>query len=91
MSSMAWFCSSFFSISTSSFTPSTTICTCSTSEKPKRSALEMSKTAPTAAVSTPPGGDGGISTPWHPTAPMPTRTLCPPCPCAHLCPKFHPP
>lgn len=39
----------------SSFTPSTTICTSSTSEKPRRSALETSKTPPTAAVSTPPG------------------------------------
>uniref|UniRef100_A0A8C3QJJ4 Secreted protein n=1 Tax=Cyanoderma ruficeps TaxID=181631 RepID=A0A8C3QJJ4_9PASS len=55
MSSMGCFCSSFFSISTMSLTPSTTICTCSTSEKPRRSALEMSNTAPTAAVSTPPG------------------------------------
>uniref|UniRef100_A0A8B9F3B5 Secreted protein n=1 Tax=Amazona collaria TaxID=241587 RepID=A0A8B9F3B5_9PSIT len=54
MASMGCFCSSFFSISTMSLTPSTTICTCSTSEKPKRSALEMSNTAPTAAVSTPP-------------------------------------
>uniref|UniRef100_A0AAY4B5Y8 Uncharacterized protein n=1 Tax=Denticeps clupeoides TaxID=299321 RepID=A0AAY4B5Y8_9TELE len=43
-----------FSMSTSSWTPSTTICTSSTSEKPRRSALEMSKTPPTAAVSTPP-------------------------------------
>uniref|UniRef100_A0A674IPL8 Uncharacterized protein n=1 Tax=Terrapene triunguis TaxID=2587831 RepID=A0A674IPL8_9SAUR len=56
MSSMAWPFSSFFSISTMSLTPSTTICTCSTSEKPSRSALEMSNTAPTASVSTPPGG-----------------------------------
>uniref|UniRef100_A0A8C9V318 Uncharacterized protein n=1 Tax=Scleropages formosus TaxID=113540 RepID=A0A8C9V318_SCLFO len=47
--------SSCFSISISKFTPSTTICTSSTSEKPSRSALEMSKTPPTAAVSTPPG------------------------------------
>uniref|UniRef100_A0A8C8BVE8 Uncharacterized protein n=1 Tax=Oncorhynchus tshawytscha TaxID=74940 RepID=A0A8C8BVE8_ONCTS len=43
-----------FSISTRVLTPSTTICTSSTSEKPRRSALEMSKTPPTAAVSTPP-------------------------------------
>uniref|UniRef100_A0A8C2XDI4 Uncharacterized protein n=1 Tax=Cyclopterus lumpus TaxID=8103 RepID=A0A8C2XDI4_CYCLU len=57
MSSMDWPFSSFFSISTSSLTPSTTICTSSTSEKPSRSALEMSKTPPTAAVSTPPEGD----------------------------------
>uniref|UniRef100_A0A8C0BMX8 Secreted protein n=1 Tax=Buteo japonicus TaxID=224669 RepID=A0A8C0BMX8_9AVES len=70
MSSMGWFCSSFFSISTSSFTPSTTICTCSTSEKPRRSALEMSKTAPMAAVSTPPGGDGGPPQTWG-AAPSP--------------------
>uniref|UniRef100_A0A3Q3FI69 Uncharacterized protein n=1 Tax=Labrus bergylta TaxID=56723 RepID=A0A3Q3FI69_9LABR len=42
-----------FSISTSRLTPSTTICTSSTSEKPRRSAFEMSKTPPTAAVSTP--------------------------------------
>uniref|UniRef100_A0A8C9YL32 Uncharacterized protein n=1 Tax=Sander lucioperca TaxID=283035 RepID=A0A8C9YL32_SANLU len=54
MSSMDWPFSSFFSISTSSLTPSTTICTSSTSEKPSLSALEMSKTPPTAAVSTPP-------------------------------------
>ncbi len=53
-SSMAWPFSSRFSISISSLTPSTNICTSSTSEKPKRSALEMSKTPPTAAVSTPP-------------------------------------
>uniref|UniRef100_A0A6I8SBF2 Uncharacterized protein n=1 Tax=Xenopus tropicalis TaxID=8364 RepID=A0A6I8SBF2_XENTR len=43
-----------FSISTRSFTPSTTIWTSSTSEKPRRSALEISNTPPTAAVSTPP-------------------------------------
>uniref|UniRef100_A0A667Z533 Uncharacterized protein n=1 Tax=Myripristis murdjan TaxID=586833 RepID=A0A667Z533_9TELE len=54
MSSMDWPFSSFFSISTSSFTPSTTICTSSTSEKPSLSAFEMSNTPPTAAVSTPP-------------------------------------
>lgn len=48
--------SSLFSMSTSSLTPSTTICTSSTSEKPSLSALEMSKTPPTAAVSTPPDG-----------------------------------
>uniref|UniRef100_A0A674DNV7 Uncharacterized protein n=1 Tax=Salmo trutta TaxID=8032 RepID=A0A674DNV7_SALTR len=54
-SSIDWPFSSFFSISTSSLTPSTTICTSSTSEKPRRSALEMSKVPPTAAVSTPPG------------------------------------
>uniref|UniRef100_A0A8C6F921 Uncharacterized protein n=1 Tax=Monodon monoceros TaxID=40151 RepID=A0A8C6F921_MONMO len=68
-SSMAWPCSSRCSISMSSFTPSTTICTSSTSEKPKRSALETSKIPPTAAVSTPPGetarsaglgGGGGV-------------------------------
>uniref|UniRef100_A0A3P9NFK0 Secreted protein n=1 Tax=Poecilia reticulata TaxID=8081 RepID=A0A3P9NFK0_POERE len=52
--SMAWPFSSLFSISTSSLTPSTTIWTSSTSEKPSRSALEMSNTPPTAAVSTPP-------------------------------------
>uniref|UniRef100_A0A4W5PFK9 Uncharacterized protein n=1 Tax=Hucho hucho TaxID=62062 RepID=A0A4W5PFK9_9TELE len=54
MLSIDWPFSSFFSISTSSLTPSTTICTSSTSEKPRRSALEMSKVPPTAAVSTPP-------------------------------------
>uniref|UniRef100_A0A3Q2QIK9 Uncharacterized protein n=1 Tax=Fundulus heteroclitus TaxID=8078 RepID=A0A3Q2QIK9_FUNHE len=54
-SSMDWPFSRRFSISTSSLTPSTTICTSSTSEKPILSALEMSKTPPTAAVSTPPG------------------------------------
>uniref|UniRef100_A0A672MLZ6 Uncharacterized protein n=1 Tax=Sinocyclocheilus grahami TaxID=75366 RepID=A0A672MLZ6_SINGR len=53
-SSMAWPFSSRFSISISSLRPSTSICTSSTSEKPRRSALEMSKTPPTAAVSTPP-------------------------------------
>lgn len=46
--------SSFFSISTISLTPSTTSWTCCTSEEPRRSALEMSKTPPTEAVSTPP-------------------------------------
>uniref|UniRef100_A0A8C4EGS4 Uncharacterized protein n=1 Tax=Dicentrarchus labrax TaxID=13489 RepID=A0A8C4EGS4_DICLA len=49
MSSMDWPFSSFFSISTSSLTPSTTICTSSTSEKPSLSALEISNTPPTAA------------------------------------------
>uniref|UniRef100_A0A286XVE6 Uncharacterized protein n=1 Tax=Cavia porcellus TaxID=10141 RepID=A0A286XVE6_CAVPO len=57
MSSMDWPFSSFFSISTMSFTPSTTSCTCSTSDEPSRSALEMSNTEPTAAVSTPPVGE----------------------------------
>uniref|UniRef100_A0A3Q4HHL6 Uncharacterized protein n=1 Tax=Neolamprologus brichardi TaxID=32507 RepID=A0A3Q4HHL6_NEOBR len=46
--------SSFFSISTISLTPSTTSWTWSTSEEPRRSALEMSNTPPTEAVSTPP-------------------------------------
>uniref|UniRef100_A0A8C0JAH7 Uncharacterized protein n=1 Tax=Chelonoidis abingdonii TaxID=106734 RepID=A0A8C0JAH7_CHEAB len=54
MLSMDWPFSRRFSISISSFTPSTTICTSSTSEKPSRSALETSNTPPTAAVSTPP-------------------------------------
>uniref|UniRef100_A0A8D2DJT9 Uncharacterized protein n=2 Tax=Euteleostomi TaxID=117571 RepID=A0A8D2DJT9_SCIVU len=58
MSSMDWPFSSFFSISTMSFTPSTTSCTCSTSDEPSRSALDMSNTEPTAAVSTPPVGAG---------------------------------
>uniref|UniRef100_A0A3Q3VUW2 Uncharacterized protein n=1 Tax=Mola mola TaxID=94237 RepID=A0A3Q3VUW2_MOLML len=54
--------SSFFSISTISLTPSTTSCTCSTSEEPRRSALEMSNTPPTEAVSTPPGHESeGLS------------------------------
>lgn len=53
-SSIDWPFSSRFSISISNLTPSTTICTSSTSEKPSRSALDMSKTPPTAAVSTPP-------------------------------------
>uniref|UniRef100_A0A8D2K5J2 Uncharacterized protein n=1 Tax=Theropithecus gelada TaxID=9565 RepID=A0A8D2K5J2_THEGE len=56
MSSMDWPFSSFFSISTMSFTPSTTSCTCSTSDEPRRSALDTSNTEPTAAVSTPPVG-----------------------------------
>uniref|UniRef100_A0A8C5S557 Uncharacterized protein n=1 Tax=Laticauda laticaudata TaxID=8630 RepID=A0A8C5S557_LATLA len=51
---MHWPFSRRFSISISSFTPSTTICTSSTSENPRRSALEISNTPPTAAVSTPP-------------------------------------
>lgn len=51
---MDWPFSRHFSISISSFTPSTTICTSATSEKPRRSALETSNTPPTAAVSTPP-------------------------------------
>uniref|UniRef100_A0A8C7ALS2 Uncharacterized protein n=1 Tax=Neovison vison TaxID=452646 RepID=A0A8C7ALS2_NEOVI len=59
MSSMDWPFSSFFSISTMSFTPSTTSCTCSTSDEPSRSALDMSNTEPTAAVSTPPAGAEG--------------------------------
>uniref|UniRef100_A0A673ZVQ6 Uncharacterized protein n=1 Tax=Salmo trutta TaxID=8032 RepID=A0A673ZVQ6_SALTR len=54
MPSMASPFSNFFSISTMSLTPSTTICTCCTSEEPRRSALEMSKIPPTEAVSTPP-------------------------------------
>merc|ERR1719309_545538 len=54
MLSMASPFSSFFSISTMSLTPSTTSWTCSTSEEPRRSALEMSNTPPTEAVSTPP-------------------------------------
>uniref|UniRef100_A0A3Q1J5Q1 Uncharacterized protein n=1 Tax=Anabas testudineus TaxID=64144 RepID=A0A3Q1J5Q1_ANATE len=54
MLSMASPFSSFFSISTISLTPSTTSWTCSTSEEPRRSALEMSNTPPTEAVSTPP-------------------------------------
>uniref|UniRef100_A0A8D0GUW3 Uncharacterized protein n=1 Tax=Sphenodon punctatus TaxID=8508 RepID=A0A8D0GUW3_SPHPU len=60
--------SSFFSISTISLTPSTTSCTCATSEEPRRSALETSYTAPTAAVSTPPGvEETGRSQTWPPT------------------------
>ncbi|KAG7264728.1 hypothetical protein CRUP_025906 [Coryphaenoides rupestris] len=51
--------SSFFSISTISLTPSTTSCTWATSEEPRRSALEMSNTPPTEAVSTPPGEGRG--------------------------------
>uniref|UniRef100_A0A8C7X4M2 Uncharacterized protein n=1 Tax=Oryzias sinensis TaxID=183150 RepID=A0A8C7X4M2_9TELE len=54
-SSMPSPASRHFSMLTSRLTPSTTIWTSSTSEKPRRSALEMSKTPPTAAVSTPPG------------------------------------
>uniref|UniRef100_A0A8C3PH83 Uncharacterized protein n=1 Tax=Calidris pygmaea TaxID=425635 RepID=A0A8C3PH83_9CHAR len=61
-SSMDWPFSRRFSISMSSFTPSTTICTSSTSEKPRRSALETSNTPPTAAVSTPPGARDSVST-----------------------------
>uniref|UniRef100_A0A8B9Z3U8 Uncharacterized protein n=1 Tax=Buteo japonicus TaxID=224669 RepID=A0A8B9Z3U8_9AVES len=61
-SSMDWPFSRRFSILMSSFTPSTTICTSSTSEKPRRSALETSNTPPTAAVSTPPGARNLVST-----------------------------
>uniref|UniRef100_A0A8C6ISA9 Uncharacterized protein n=1 Tax=Melopsittacus undulatus TaxID=13146 RepID=A0A8C6ISA9_MELUD len=61
-SSIDWPFSRRFSISMSSFTPSTTICTSSTSEKPRRSALEISNTPPTAAVSTPPGTRDRVST-----------------------------
>uniref|UniRef100_A0A8B9FHF9 Uncharacterized protein n=1 Tax=Amazona collaria TaxID=241587 RepID=A0A8B9FHF9_9PSIT len=61
-SSIDWPFSRRFSISMSSFTPSTTICTSSTSEKPRRSALEISNTPPTAAVSTPPGARDRVST-----------------------------
>uniref|UniRef100_A0A2K5HNH6 Uncharacterized protein n=1 Tax=Colobus angolensis palliatus TaxID=336983 RepID=A0A2K5HNH6_COLAP len=70
MSSMDWPFSSFFSISTMSFTPSTTSCTCSTSDEPSRSALDTSNTEPTAAVSTPPRQRRcrGAGT-WPPCAP----------------------
>uniref|UniRef100_A0A8C9YFR0 Uncharacterized protein n=1 Tax=Sander lucioperca TaxID=283035 RepID=A0A8C9YFR0_SANLU len=51
MLSMASPFSSFFSISTISLTPSTTNWTWATSEEPRRSALEMSNTPPTEAVS----------------------------------------
>uniref|UniRef100_A0A8C4Y787 Uncharacterized protein n=1 Tax=Gopherus evgoodei TaxID=1825980 RepID=A0A8C4Y787_9SAUR len=84
MSSMAWPFSSFFSISTMSLTPSTTICTCSTSEKPSRSALEMSNTAPTASVSTPPGGHSAMQLSPDPTAVEQPHQ--PTLPYAHLCP-----
>uniref|UniRef100_A0A3B3C8K8 Uncharacterized protein n=1 Tax=Oryzias melastigma TaxID=30732 RepID=A0A3B3C8K8_ORYME len=60
MLSMASPFSSFFSISTISLTPSTTNWTWSTSEDPRRSALEMSNTPPTDAVSTPPGGRDAV-------------------------------
>ena len=53
-SSMLSFDSSFFSISTRSLTPSTTNCSNFTSEKPRRSAFEISNTPPSDAVSTPP-------------------------------------
>uniref|UniRef100_A0A665T2H4 Uncharacterized protein n=1 Tax=Echeneis naucrates TaxID=173247 RepID=A0A665T2H4_ECHNA len=59
MLSMASPFSSFFSISTISLTPSTTSWTCATSEEPRRSALEMSNTPPTEAVSTPPEEEQG--------------------------------
>lgn len=59
MLSMASPFSSFFSISTISLTPSTTNWTWATSEEPRRSALEMSNTPPTEAVSTPPEEDKG--------------------------------
>uniref|UniRef100_A0A3B4YY38 Uncharacterized protein n=1 Tax=Stegastes partitus TaxID=144197 RepID=A0A3B4YY38_9TELE len=58
MLSMASPFSSFFSISTISLTPSTTSWTWYTSEEPRRSALEMSNTPPTEAVSTPPEEEG---------------------------------
>uniref|UniRef100_A0A8C9MUQ3 Uncharacterized protein n=1 Tax=Serinus canaria TaxID=9135 RepID=A0A8C9MUQ3_SERCA len=61
-SSMDWPFSRRFSISMRSFTPSTTICTSSTSEKPRRSALETSNTPPTAAVSTPPAARDSVTT-----------------------------
>uniref|UniRef100_A0A4W6EJL5 Uncharacterized protein n=1 Tax=Lates calcarifer TaxID=8187 RepID=A0A4W6EJL5_LATCA len=67
MSSMPSPASRRFSMSTSRLTPSTTIWTSSTSEKPRRSALEMSKTPPTAAVSTPPETQTGNSNPLCPT------------------------
>ena len=51
---MDLFFSSLFSMLMRRLTPSITLCTSSTSEKPRRSELEMSKTLPTAAVSTPP-------------------------------------
>ena len=46
--------SSAFSMSIISFTPSTTLCTCSTSDEPRRSVLEISYIPPSEAVSTPP-------------------------------------
>uniref|UniRef100_A0A6Q2ZE96 Uncharacterized protein n=1 Tax=Esox lucius TaxID=8010 RepID=A0A6Q2ZE96_ESOLU len=64
MLSMASPFSSFFSISTMSLTPSTTIWTCSTSEEPRRSALEMSNTPPTEAVSTPPAASRETKRIW---------------------------
>lgn len=48
--------SSLFSIAIRRLTPSITFWTSSTSEKPSLSKLEMSKTLPSAAVSTPPVG-----------------------------------
>ena len=51
---MDLFFSSLFSMLIRRLTPSITLCTNSTSEKPRRSELEMSNTLPTAAVSTPP-------------------------------------
>ena len=54
MESMVSFCSSFFSHSTRNCTPLTTICTSSTSLKPNRSSLLMSKVPSVEAVSTPP-------------------------------------
>ena len=53
-SSMALFFSSLFSMLMRRLTPSITLWTSCTSEKPRRSELEMSKVLPTAAVSTPP-------------------------------------
>ena len=51
---MALFFSSLFSMLMRRLTPSITLWTSCTSEKPRRSEFEMSKVLPTAAVSTPP-------------------------------------
>lgn len=77
-------CSSLCSISMSNFTPSTTICTSSTSEKPRRSELETSKTPPTAAVSTPPGDGEDRSAGLRKPEPSAPHLCCPQLTCASL-------
>merc|ERR1719309_405740 len=78
MLSMASPFSSFFSISTMSLTPSTTSWTCSTSEEPRRSALEMSNTPPTTLFTSPPSSEPTTASPSPPESSLaPPLSLSP--------------
>uniref|UniRef100_A0A3Q3DB44 Uncharacterized protein n=1 Tax=Hippocampus comes TaxID=109280 RepID=A0A3Q3DB44_HIPCM len=72
--------SSFFSMSTSNLTPSTTIWTSCTSENPSLSAFEMSKIPSTAAVSTPPGQTKCLGILWGRKQPKKGACSCLECP-----------